>query len=102
MEAERLLREITDFCRKTGVAESTFGRLAVNDGKFVNRLRDGGRITTNTFDASARSSPRERDTLVGSPTRTRTPRGRSRRRRPPRRRTAISASSTTARSTCCS
>jgi hypothetical protein len=50
MEAERLLREITDYCRKTGVAESTFGRLAVNDGKFVNRLRDGGRITTTTFD----------------------------------------------------
>jgi hypothetical protein len=50
MEAERLLREITDYCRKTGVAESTFGRLAVNDGKFVNRLREGGRITTNTFD----------------------------------------------------
>jgi hypothetical protein len=50
MEAERLLREITDYCRRTGVAESTFGRLAVNDGKFVNRLRDGGRITTTTFD----------------------------------------------------
>jgi hypothetical protein len=50
MEADRLLREITDYCRKTGVAESTFGRLAVNDGKFVNRLRDGGRITTTTFD----------------------------------------------------
>lgn len=50
MEAELLLREITDYCRRTGVAESTFGRLAVNDGKFVNRLRDGGRITTTTFD----------------------------------------------------
>ena len=49
MEAEALLRDITDYCRKTGVAESTFGRLAVNDGKFVNRLRDGGRITTTTF-----------------------------------------------------
>jgi hypothetical protein len=50
MEAERLLREITDYCRRAGLAESTFGRLAVNDGKFVNRLREGGRITTNTFD----------------------------------------------------
>ena len=49
MEPEALLRDITDYCRKTGVAESTFGRLAVNDGKFVNRLRDGGRITTTTF-----------------------------------------------------
>jgi hypothetical protein len=50
MEAERLLREITDYCRRNGVAESTFGRLVVNDGKFVNRLREGGRITTTTFD----------------------------------------------------
>jgi hypothetical protein len=49
MEAEVLLRDITDYCRRAGVAESTFGRLAVNDGKFVNRLRDGGRITTTTF-----------------------------------------------------
>ena len=50
MQAEALLRDITDYCRKNGVAESTFGRLAVNDGKFVNRLREGGRITTTTFE----------------------------------------------------
>ena len=50
MHAETLLRDITDYCRRNGVAESTFGRLAVNDGKFVNRLRDGGRITTMTFE----------------------------------------------------
>jgi hypothetical protein len=50
MEAESLLREITEYCRSTGVAESTFGRLVVNDGKFVNRLRDGGRITTATLE----------------------------------------------------
>jgi SAM-dependent methyltransferase len=50
MEAEALLREITDYCRRVGVAESTFGRLVVNDGKFVSRLRDGGRITTGTLD----------------------------------------------------
>ena len=30
MEAESLLREITEYCRNTGVAESTFGRLVVN------------------------------------------------------------------------
>ena len=48
MESETLLREIVEYCRKAGVAESTFGRFAVNDGKFVNRLRDGGRITTAT------------------------------------------------------
>ncbi len=50
MQADALLDEITSYCRKNGVAESTFGRLAVNDGKFVNRLREGGRITTTTFE----------------------------------------------------
>ncbi|HJU15040.1 MAG TPA: hypothetical protein VJ770_01110 [Stellaceae bacterium] len=32
------------------MAESTFGRLAVNDGKLVSRLRLGGRVTTETED----------------------------------------------------
>src|SRR5580765_8062910 len=40
-----LLGSISDFCRRTGMAESTFGRRAVNDGKFVARLRDGARVT---------------------------------------------------------
>ena len=72
MEAERLLREITDYCRKTGVAESTFGRLAVNDGKFVNRLREGGRITTNTFDrVRSYIAGGAADTVVDAPERTR-------------------------------
>lgn len=50
MDATVLLQEITSYCRSAGLAESTFGKLAVNDGKFVNRLRDGGRITTQTLD----------------------------------------------------
>jgi len=50
MDAETLLREISDYCRRADVAESTFDRLAINDGKLVRRLRDGGRITTDTFD----------------------------------------------------
>jgi len=44
-----LLGSISDFCRKTGMAESTFGRRAVNDGKFVARLRDGARVTPETL-----------------------------------------------------
>jgi SAM-dependent methyltransferase len=32
------------------MAESTFGRRAVNDGKFVSRLRYGGRVTTLTVE----------------------------------------------------
>src|SRR4029450_9293707 len=43
-----LLDSISEFCRRAGMAESTFGRHAVNDGKFVARLRDGARITPET------------------------------------------------------
>jgi hypothetical protein len=50
MDSAALVREITDYCRRAGLAESTFGKLAVNDGKFMNRLREGGRITTVTLD----------------------------------------------------
>jgi SAM-dependent methyltransferase len=47
---DELLRDISEFCRDARMAESTFGRLAINDGKLVNRLRLGGRITTETED----------------------------------------------------
>lgn len=50
MSAEHLLSEISNFCRNAGLAESTFGRAAINDGKLVSRLRNGGRITTDTLD----------------------------------------------------
>src|ERR1700722_4792098 len=50
MNAQQLLQEISDYCRQTGLAESTFGRRAVNDGKLANRLRNGGRKTTDTLD----------------------------------------------------
>jgi hypothetical protein len=49
MSAQQLLREIADYCRLTGLAESTFGRRAVNDGKLAVRLRNGGRITTDSL-----------------------------------------------------
>jgi len=45
-----LLDSIAEFCRHNGIAESTFGRRAVNDGKFVARLRDGARITPETLE----------------------------------------------------
>src|SRR3954468_7199553 len=48
--AEQILGEIREFCRATQTAESTFGRIVVNDGKLVSRLRDGARITTGTLD----------------------------------------------------
>lgn len=45
-----LLSEIDAFLRDAGVAETTFGRHAVNDGKFVGRLREGAGITVATVD----------------------------------------------------
>jgi hypothetical protein len=50
MSAEQILQEISDYCRHSGLAESTFGRRAVNDGKLTARLRNGGRITIETLD----------------------------------------------------
>lgn len=50
MNAQELLQQIADYCRHSGLAESTFGRRAVNDGKLTQRLRNGGRITTETLD----------------------------------------------------
>jgi hypothetical protein len=47
---EAILQEIGEFCRQRGLAESTFGRRAVNDGKLASRLRNGGRITTDTLE----------------------------------------------------
>lgn len=49
-QGETLLECIADFCRRAGMAESTFGRRVVNDGKFVSRLREGARITPETLE----------------------------------------------------
>ncbi|MDH3389801.1 MAG: hypothetical protein OEN02_18085, partial [Gammaproteobacteria bacterium] len=46
--AESLLKEIEVYCRSAGVAESTFGRQAVNDGKLCARLRAGKDVTLET------------------------------------------------------
>lgn len=45
-----LLQVIDRFTGEAGIAESTFGRLAVNDGKFVPRLRNGGGVTVATVE----------------------------------------------------
>src|SRR5258705_148062 len=45
-----ILSQISEFCRQADMAESTFGRRAVNDGKLVQRLREGKRITIDTLD----------------------------------------------------
>jgi len=43
-----LIDSILAFCKQTKMAESTFGRRAVNDEKFVPRLRNGSGITPDT------------------------------------------------------
>src|ERR1700754_1248900 len=71
---EQILQEISDFCRLRGLAESTFGRRAVNDGKLASRLRNGGRITTDTLERirtfmarSAEDAPSRRRLLFDVP-----------------------------------
>ena len=73
MDADSLLLEISDYCRGVAMAESTFGRLAVNDGKFVGRLRDGAAVTAQTVERVRRfisqdaSSPHDgRQTMSAS------------------------------------
>lgn len=48
-EREVLLREISAFLKARNMSDSSFGRLAVNDGKFVARIRRGGDLTTQTL-----------------------------------------------------
>ncbi|HZT25552.1 MAG TPA: hypothetical protein VFA57_07595, partial [Pseudolabrys sp.] len=72
---EQILQEISEFCRQRGLAESTFGRRAVNDGKLASRLRNGGRITTDTLERirtfmarNAEGAPQRRRVLFNPPT----------------------------------
>lgn len=47
-ETQKLLTEIEAFLAKFEMADSTFGRKSVNDGKLVARLREGSSVTLNT------------------------------------------------------
>ncbi len=47
-EPEKIVKIVKAFCDQHGIAESTFGRLAVNDGKFVSRISAGSRIEPET------------------------------------------------------
>ena len=113
MNAQQLLQEISDYCRQTGLAESTFGRRAVNDGKLAARLRNGGRITTDTLDrihGFMAANPAQEPAPCASSSAHENARPPCQYRRlpcrPPRRsrttRSAISASSTTGKNICCS
>lgn len=60
-----IISRIETHCASHGIAESTFGRIAVNDGKFVSRLRAGGSMTLRTFERldSVLSAPATTSTL---------------------------------------
>ena len=47
-EIKTLLEAIETFCNEHKMAISTFGRLSVNDGKLVSRLRNGNDVTLKT------------------------------------------------------
>ena len=49
IEIETLLKQIEAYCARHGIKETTFGLRAVNDGKFVQRLRDGSSIQIETY-----------------------------------------------------
>lgn len=49
-DAAVLLAQIEAACRQLKMAQTTFGRLAVNDGKLVTRLQQGGQVTLHTVE----------------------------------------------------
>ena len=63
MTREDLLAEIDTFLANPPVkmSETTFGRLAVNDGKFVGRLREGRGLTLETFEKVRAFMQRQRE-----------------------------------------
>jgi hypothetical protein len=72
-EQKTLVADIERYCREHEIAETTFGRLSVNDGKFVGRLRAGRGVTTRTLErvheflANGRAAPPRRG-RPGAPT----------------------------------
>lgn len=72
--ADTLLKEIEAYCRRTGLAESTFGRQVVNDGKLCARLRNGKNVTLDTAErirsfisskqADSTSAPEDADAVT--------------------------------------
>jgi hypothetical protein len=63
----KFLDEIEQFLRERGIAETTFGRRAVNDGKFVGRVRAGHNLTLMTMDRVRKFMSDEREKMTRSP-----------------------------------
>lgn len=47
---QSLLAEIESFCRDRSMSEAAFSAAVAKDGKFVNRIREGGQITVRKLD----------------------------------------------------
>ena len=69
LEAARLalLGEIAGFIADRNITETTFGRLAVNDGKFVARLRSTGNMTTGLIAKAHEFISAERSKVATNP-----------------------------------
>jgi len=63
--ATSLLQEIREYCQQFGIAESTFGRQAINDGKLCARLHAGKSITLTTAER-IRSFIAEKQAVAGA------------------------------------
>lgn len=59
-----LLAEIEVFLPLRGIKETTFGRMAVNDGKFVQRLRDEANVTVTTLNRAREFIRREMEAMA--------------------------------------
>lgn len=66
-----LLREIGTFCKDFGITESTFGRRAMSDGKFVERIKAGGGLTVANLDRLRAYMAEERAAARRAPARKR-------------------------------
>jgi len=53
-ETQNLLADIRQFCTRRNIEPATFGLRAVNDGKFVRRLEQGGTCTLKTLEKARR------------------------------------------------
>lgn len=47
---EKFIDEVEEFLSASGMKETTFGIMAINDGKFVRKLRTGRRCWPETMD----------------------------------------------------
>jgi hypothetical protein len=46
---QSIIESIEKHCQATGMAETTFGKKVVNDGKLLSRLRGGKSISIDTY-----------------------------------------------------